>query len=333
MRYLITGAAGFVGSHLSARLSQSGGEVLGLDDFNSYYSPSLKELRVSHLLAPLGIEVKRIDLSNLQSVRDVISKFKPDYVLHLAARPGVRTPLDQSHHYIRDNIVAYCNVLQASIEENVPDFLYASSSSVYGNSQRNSYSEDDLSIRPISIYGSTKLSNEVLATTFVNGSNTRARGMRFFTVYGPWGRPDMAYFRIINALVNGSTFKKFGDGEVKRDFTYIDDITDAIERLCKDLNSHPAGFSDIVNIGGGSPHSLNDLIKIIAKQLNMIPQIEKFNQDSNDMSFTSADVGRLKEITKSIPHTSLEQGIGHTVEWATQTGISELLNEWVHSSN
>ena len=323
MRYLITGAAGFVGCHLSARLFQSGGEVLGLDDFNPYYSPSLKELRVNHLLTPLGISVRKIDLSELQSVRETIRMFKPDSVIHLAARPGVRTPLDESNQYIRDNILAYCNVLQASIEGNVPNFLYASSSSVYGKSQRKSYSEDDLTIRPISIYGSTKLSNEILATTFVNGSNTRARGMRFFTVYGPWGRPDMAYFRIINALVNGSTFKKFGDGEVKRDFTYIDDITDAVERLSEDLKSQPKGFSDIVNIGGGNPHSLNDLIRIIANQLNMKPQIEELDQDSNDMNFTSADVGRLREITKSIPYTSLEQGVGHTIEWATKGGIRE----------
>ena len=208
MKYLVTGAAGFIGSNLSARLAKSGNEVLGVDNFSPYYSPKFKELRVANLLTPVGIEVKKIDLSDISAVVEIVREFRPTVIIHLAAQPGVRTPLGKSYQYVQNNLVAFANVLQTAIEESVPDFLYASSSSVYGNSLESPYREDNLNIRPISIYGATKFANEILTPAFVSGSKTRARGLRFFTVYGPWGRPDMAYFRIIDSILNGAEFKK-----------------------------------------------------------------------------------------------------------------------------
>ena len=332
MKYLITGAAGFIGSNLSARLANSGHKVLGVDNFSPYYSPQLKELRVSRLLTPLGIEVKRSDLSELQPFQLLVGEFQPDVIIHLAAQPGVRTPLGKSYQYIENNLVAFSNVLQTAIEVEIPEFLYASSSSVYGNSINIPYREDDYSIRPISIYGATKLANEILTPAFVNGSKTRARGMRFFTVYGPWGRPDMAYFRLIDSFLNGSEFMKFGDGEIKRDFTYIEDITAAVERLSSELGSHPEGYSDIVNIGGGQPHSLNDLISIISEQLDSPPTFTKSDSNPNDTKFTSADSTKILNLTGVKPEVDLELGVEETIKWASQSGIRENLFSWVNST-
>ncbi len=333
MKYLITGAAGFVGSHLSARLSTAGNTVLGVDNFSPYYSPELKKLRVLELLTPLGVEVRNVELADLESFRGVVKKFQPEVVIHLAAQPGVRTPIGKSYQYIQNNVVAFSNVLQTSIEENIPEFLYASSSSVYGNSPNVPYREDDSSILPISIYGATKLTNEILTPAFIKGSKTRARGMRFFTVYGPWGRPDMAYFRLIDSVLNGSEFTKFGGGEVKRDFTYIDDITIAICDLSQELASRPEGYSDVVNIGGGKPHSLNDLVKVISQQLGSTPNMTASVSNPNDTICTNADVSRLRVLINKIPSVDLEAGVRSTISWAIQKEIRENLTSWTDSTN
>jgi UDP-glucuronate 4-epimerase len=332
LKYLVTGAAGFIGSNLSARLAKSGNTVVGVDNFSPYYSPKFKELRVSEFLTPNGIEVKRIDLSDISEVERIVRNFKPEVMIHLAAQPGVRTPLGKSYQYIQNNLVAFANVLQTAIEESVPEILYASSSSVYGNSTETTYKEDDLSVRPISIYGATKLSNEILTPAFINGSKTRARGMRFFTVYGPWGRPDMAYFRIIDSILNGSEFKKFGGGEVKRDFTYVDDITATIEKLSNELSARPAGFSDVVNIGGGNPHSLNELIEVISRQLGSNPLISESLSNPNDVSFTCSDISKLNDLISSVPAIDLESGAKETIAWAKRDGIKEHLAEWINST-
>ncbi len=228
--------------------------------------------------------------------------------------------------------MVFANVLQVATEEAIPEILYASSSSVYGNSTEKIYKEDDFSVRPISIYGATKLSNEILTPAFVTGSKTRARGMRFFTVYGPWGRPDMAYFRLIDSILSGSEFKKFGSGEVKRDFTFVDDITSAIEKLAIELFSRQEGFSDVVNIGGGKPHSLNDLIEVISRQLGSAPIISETTRNPNDVSFTCADVSKLNDLTGHIPVIDLKTGVNETIVWAQQQGIKEKLTEWINST-
>jgi UDP-glucuronate 4-epimerase len=332
LKILVTGAAGFIGSNLSARLAKSGFEVLGVDNFSPYYSTELKELRVKEFLSPNNISVERINLCDLKSTQSLLQSFKPHSVIHLAAQPGVRTPLSNSNEYIQNNLVAYSNILQSTVLESIPNFLYASSSSVYGNSDALSYEESDTSIKPISIYGATKLANEILTPAFIGGSKTRARGMRFFTVYGPWGRPDMAYFRLIDAVLNGSEFRKFGPGEVKRDFTYVDDITAMIESLALQLDSLPAAYSDVVNIGGGNPYSLNDLIEIISNQAQSPVAISQDGSNPNDTKYTSADVTKLLALTGQKPEIDLQRGVENTMMWASQAGILEKLSGWSTST-
>lgn len=332
MRFLVTGAAGFIGSNLCARLAHSGIEVLGIDNHNEYYSPELKKQRVTELLKPLGISVEQIELTEIQSVRSLVRAFQPNTIIHLAGQPGVRTPLNKSDLYIQSNLVAYCNVLQTTVEFGVPNFLYASSSSVYGNSKDYPYKEENKSIVPISIYGATKLANEILAPVYVSGSNTRARGMRFFTVYGPWGRPDMAYLRVLNSALNGLEFKKFGNGEVKRDFTFVDDITRMIESLASQLKTREAGFADVVNIGGGNPHSLNDLVREVSNQINSEIIISETSLNPLDTDYTCADVTRLIELTGQKPEIMLETGVSETIAWAKRPDIQRSLSSWVDST-
>ena len=332
MKFLVTGAAGFIGANLSARLKNSGFDVLGVDNFSPYYSQDLKESRSIEFLVKNQIEFKRLDICDMKSIHSIVTSFKPQTIIHLAAQPGVRIPLKNSDQYIQNNLVAYSNILQISVETKVPNFLYASSSSVYGNAIELPYREDNLSIAPLSVYGATKLCNEVLAKAFVSMSATKARGMRFFTVYGPWGRPDMAYFRIIDAALNGSEFTRFGNGHVKRDFTYVDDVSSMIVSLALQLNDCSPGYSDVVNIGGGQPYSLNDLIQIIANQTSSKINVSEVADNPSDIQITSADVTRMLGLIGRIPEVKLELGIENTIRWAKQSGISEHLSKWIDST-
>ncbi len=333
MKILITGAAGFVGSHLSCLLAEEGNEVHGIDNLSPYYAPDLKKLRLARLLEPKHIKFLNFDLLDGQTLRQFLKKNNYESVIHLAAQPGVRTPLNRSNEYIENNVQAFTNVLQLVTELEVPHFLYASSSSVYGNSKNIPYSETSEDIHPVSIYGATKRANELLAPAYVRESKTRARGLRFFTVYGPWGRPDMAYFRLINSGINKTEFTRFGDGNVKRDFTYISDITNQISGLLNELKSRERGFSDIVNIGGGNPHSLNDLIESVNSGLGSNIQILSSDMNPNDTLYTCADVSLQKSLTGFIPKVSLEIGIEETINWAKNKDIYTELGRWINSTN
>jgi len=333
MKILITGAAGFVGSHLSSLLAEEGNEVHGIDNLSPYYAPDLKKLRLARLLEPKNIKFLNFDLLDGEILRQFLKKNNYESVIHLAAQPGVRTPLNRSNEYIENNVQAFTNVLQLVTELEVPHFLYASSSSVYGNSKNIPYSETSEDIHPVSIYGATKRANELLAPAYVRESKTRARGLRFFTVYGPWGRPDMAYFRLINSGINKTEFTRFGDGNVKRDFTYISDITNQISGLLNELKSRERGFSDIVNIGGGNPHSLNDLIESVNSGLGSNIQILNSGMNPNDTLYTCADVSLQKSLTGFIPKVSLEIGIEETINWAKNKDIYTELGRWIKSTN
>lgn len=287
MKVLVTGAAGFIGSHVASRVAAEGHQVLCVDNFSSYYDPSLKKLRVSELISSL--EISNLDISELEQIRNLIREFNPESVIHLAAQAGVRMPKNQLHNYVRDNLLGFSNVALAAAETGVKSFLYASSSSVYGEEAAIPYLETERNLKPKSFYGSTKLSNEVLAQTISVQFGMRMRGLRFFTVYGPWGRPDMAYFRLIgNAAVN-SPFKLFGDGGIKRDFTFIDDTVDSTLGLHRNLFEQSLGFCDVVNVGGGSPRSMNDLIGVINKVSDREIELENHLPDSADVAITSAN--------------------------------------------
>ena len=332
MKYLVTGASGFIGYHLAARLISEGHDVVGLDNFNSYYSPELKRLRKQALTEHCQTNVMDLDLCEKSSVSKIIADFQPDSIVHLAAQPGIRLPLSKSKDYIQNNIVGFSNIIEAAVQNEIPNFLYASSSSVYGNSQRIPFSEKDFGLKPISLYGATKLSNEILASTYIANSRTRARGMRFFTVYGPWGRPDMAYLRLAACALTDNAFKLFGDGQVKRDFTFVGDIVEMIGALDKELLTRHIGFADVVNIGGGNPHSMLDLIQGIEDKVGKPIQILSAQSNKSDTQFTCSDTELLKELTGLVPEIQLNDGLDQVLSWATQDGIREKLLSWTQST-
>ena len=330
MSVIVTGGLGFIGSHLSAKLASLGEEVHIIDSITDYYSTDLKRLRRKTLLSAVPkSHVHEINLCDKPSLDSIILKVKPRKVFHLAAQAGVRLPVTQLHKYTESNLTGFSSILQSVVSAGVPEFLYASSSSVYGNSIELPYKENAKGLAPISFYGATKLCNEILAHSAVIGTNTRARGMRFFTVYGPWGRPDMAYFRLAASLLSDYQFHRFGDGLVKRDFTYIDDTIEGITRLSKQLESVPSGSSDVVNLGGGNPYSLNDLIgefeKISGKQIHIT------NEQSalGDVKVTVADSTFLENLTGFVPKVSLADGAKRFYNWASSTDVRPQIASWI----
>ena len=332
MKAIVTGAAGFIGSRLCHDLVNSGYEVLGVDAFRTHYSRELKSLRVAELLEPAGIKLCELDLINFEEFNELVGDFSPTTIFHLAAQPGVRVPISQSENYIQDNLVAHGNVMKSAVLNGIPKVLYASSSSVYGDSSTPPFSETERNLLPISLYGSTKLANEIVSPNFVKNSDTRSRGLRFFTVYGPYGRPDMAYFRLIASALDGEEFKLFGDGQVKRDFTFVDDISNMTIKLDQQLSDIPVGTSDVVNIGGGAPHSMNDLVASIENVLKLKVRIKYVEKNSSDTKFTLADTSLIQELTGTQPRTDLSVGIKQVINWAERPQIKQKMREWVESS-
>jgi UDP-glucuronate 4-epimerase len=330
---LVTGAAGFVGSHLIHALDASGEQVVGLDNFNDYYSPELKKMRVKALI-PSPIEVIEADLTNPKSVSEILNQLRPKTVYHLAAQAGVRLDIDNNDLYVQSNLVGFSNILQASIKVGVRNFIYASSSSVYGNSTNVPYSENDHNLSPISFYGASKLSNEFLATALVRGTSTSARGLRFFTVYGPWGRPDMAYLRLAETLINDHEFNLFGSGDAVRDFTYIDDTIHATIALGKQLNEvSPLGSADVVNIGGGKPSSMLELINAFENVSQKTLRVHRLNRVEKDVNQTIADSKKLEQLISFKPNIGLLEGVERVFNWATSSDVSPKLESWTKSVN
>jgi UDP-glucuronate 4-epimerase len=332
MKAIVTGAAGFIGSRLCLDLVNSGYEVLGVDAFRPHYSAELKSLRVSELLKPAGIKLHDLDLVNFGAFNELVGDFSPTTIFHLAAQPGVRVPISHSENYIQDNLVAHGNVMKSAVMNGIPKVLYASSSSVYGDSSTPPYSETQKNLQPISLYGSTKLANEITSPNFIKDSDTRSRGLRFFTVYGPYGRPDMAYFRLIARALDGKEFNLFGDGRVRRDFTFVDDISNMTIKLDQQLSGMPIGTSDVVNIGGGTPHSMIDLIGCIEHVLDRKVRIRQVEKNSSDTKFTVADTSLIQKLTGTQPKTELTMGIKRVIDWAVSPKIAEKMREWVDST-
>jgi len=331
MKYLVTGAAGFIGSHLCHKLTTEGNEVIAIDNFSDYYDVNLKKLRVEKLLTPLRLKVLSLDISDKNAIDQLIASSKPEVVINLAAQAGVRLPTDQIHKYVNSNLVGFSNVLQSTVSNKIPYFLYASSSSVYGEQAAIPYSESEQKLHPNSFYGATKLANELLTPTLIKNSSTIARGLRFFTVYGPWGRPDMAYFRMIANVVSGSEFNFFGDGSVERDFTYIDDAVNSVIGLSKELEKKKPGYYDVVNLGGGRPLSMNYLLENINKISKAEVKFNRQSSNSSDARKTISDSKYIQSLIGSKPETKLEDGINKTYQWALQSEISAQLNNWVKS--
>lgn len=332
MTYLVTGAAGFIGSNLVKELLIGGNSVVGIDNMNDYYATDLKELRIAELGQYPDFHFIKCDLKDKAKLLDVVTRFKPDTVIHLAAQAGVRLPVEQYFKYVDSNIVGFQNMLDIVISKGVPNFLYASSSSVYGDQSELPYSETETKLVPTSFYGITKLTNELLVNVLIPNSRTRARAMRFFTVYGPMGRPDMAYFRLINCALNDEEFSLFGNGTIERDFTYINDVVNSCISLANELSTRDAGYFDTVNIGGGKPVSMNHLIEIIEKQTAKKINIKTRPVNNADVRITKANDVLLKTLTNTETFTALDRGIQTTLEWASAENIKRELPHWIRSS-
>ena len=314
---LVTGAAGFIGSFVAARLAAMGYTVIGCDNFNDYYTPKLKHDRVKSLLTPAGIECLTVELADAAQVARLFDTYQPTLVVHLAAQAGVRYSIENPSAYIQSNLVAFSNMLEACQKHQVQHLLYASSSSVYGTNAKVPFQEDDRTDAPVSLYAATKKSNELMAYTFSHLYRMPATGLRFFTVYGPWGRPDMAYFSFTKKMLKGETIPVFADGQLRRDFTYIDDIVEGVVRL---LFKPQAATEDapphaIFNIGNHQPVLVMDFINTLERVHGIKANIEFLPMQPGDVPATYADTTKLHDWVGFAPATSLEHGLTQFRDW------------------
>ena len=329
MKVIVTGVAGFIGSHFAKKLVTEGHEVVGVDKFSSYYSPNLKRRRIDEFHSDL-VELHEIDLKHPGDISRLIREFEPDSIFHFAAQPGIRLPVSENTQYIDDNIISFSNVLNSATQYEIPNLVFASSSSVYGNSQSSEFTET-INLSPISFYGASKLVNERMVESRLSNSKTRVRGLRFFTVYGPWGRPDMAYFRLIANALEGTPFNLMGDGNALRDFTYIDDVVSISLSLAEELSNRPPGYFDFVNVGGGSPKSVNQMISEIMKITGSEIKLTTSEKHLGDVTYTCASAQRQLQLIGEKPTTNLSQGLAHTIEWMETPVIRERLSTWISS--
>lgn len=332
MKILVTGAAGFIGSHLSKNLANKGFEVFGIDNFADYYSPNYKKLRVKEFDLESSCHFRYVDLLDYQSVEKIFKMTKPNYIIHLAAQAGIRLPLIKNMQYIDSNVSAYLNVIRASINSNVTGIMYASSSSVYGDDSPIPFTENSLLLRPKSLYGVTKLMNEQMSRVFSQLNNIKFRGLRFFTVYGPWGRPDMAYFKLASASLGEYDFSLFGDGSTKRDFTNIDDVVACSEKLLIEFMERDSKSNDIVNIGGSDPKSINQLIEEFRKHQETDFELVHLDAITQDSLVTVANHDYMFELIGPHQFKPLEVGVAELITWAKKPSIKNNLASWIDST-
>ncbi|MBS1550618.1 MAG: GDP-mannose 4,6-dehydratase [Bacteroidetes bacterium] len=312
MKYLITGSAGFIGYHLSKRLCAEGIEVTGIDNLNSYYDLKLKEDRLDNLRTSGNFRFIKSDMADMKALKEIFVKEKIDNVINLAAQPGVRYSITNPDVSIRSNINAFFNLLECCREFGVKSLIYASSSSVYGNNQKVPSSVKDNVDHPVSLYAATKKANELMAYTYYHLYNIPMTGLRFFTVYGPWGRPDMAYYKFALNIMKGIPIDVYNKGDMERDFTYIDDVIESVYRLIK---------KDIVkdyklfNIGGEHPVNLLYFIETLEKALGKKAVMIFKEMQPGDVKKTFADSSELAAYTGYKPETRIEEGIGLFVDW------------------
>jgi UDP-glucuronate 4-epimerase len=314
---LVTGAAGFIGSAVAARLAAMGHDVVGCDNFNDYYSPRLKHDRVRALLIPAGVPCHTVELADAAQVQALFARVAPTLVVHLAAQAGVRYSLTNPAAYIQSNLVAFGHMLEACRQRGVGHLLYASSSSVYGANAKVPFSEDDVTDAPVSLYAATKKSNELMAHAYSQLYQLPATGLRFFTVYGPWGRPDMAYFSFTQKMLAQQTIPVFAGGELTRDFTYIDDIVEGVVRLLfkPQPSAPPAAPHAVFNIGNHQPVRVLDFIATLESALGVRATMEFLPMQPGDVPATHADTRRLRAWTGFAPTTPLALGLERFAAW------------------
>lgn len=327
MTCLVTGSAGFIGYHVSMRLLADGKQVIGFDNVNDYYDVRLKEARLAQLSKHGDFTFVRGDLVDKTSLEDLFKRYSPEFVVHLAAQAGVRYSLTNPNVYVESNLTGFINILECCRHHEVRHLLYASSSSVYGSNEKLPFSVDDRVDNPISLYAATKKSNELMAHTYSHLFKLPTTGMRFFTVYGPWGRPDMAAFLFLDAIYQSKPISIFNNGEMQRDFTYVDDVVSGVVSL---VNKSSALISangtsppyKVYNIGNNHPEKLLDFIKIL-EELTGKEAIKKYLPiQPGDVPATYADIVDLEHDTGFKPDTSLRDGLTNFVSWYKEFYIS-----------
>jgi UDP-glucuronate 4-epimerase len=318
-KILVTGSAGFIGFHLSQRLLSKGDQVIGLDNLNNYYDVSLKEARLNLLKTQNNFSFYKLDLADQEAIENLFKAHKFDVVVNLAAQAGVRYSLKNPQAYINSNIVGFTNILEGCRHSQVKHLVFASSSSVYGANTKIPFSVYDNVDHPISLYGASKKSNELMAHTYSHLFNLPTTGLRFFTVYGPWGRPDMAFFLFTKAILSGQPIDVFNYGKMKRDFTYIDDIVEGLVRVIDKIPQPDPTISNapykIYNIGNNNPIELLRFIEVIESCLGIKAQKNMLPIQQGDALITYADVDDLIKDVGFKPNTPIEVGIKHFVDW------------------
>ena len=325
---LVTGAAGFIGSFIAERLLEAGLPVVGLDNLSLYYDVLLKQARLDRLARHPGFEFVRLDLADGRALADLFARHGFAHVVHMAAQAGVRHSIDHPHAYGEANLTGFLNVLEACRHSGVQHLVYASSSSVYGGNTRMPFRVEDSVDHPVSLYAATKKANELMAHSYSHLYGLPATGLRFFTVYGPWGRPDMAYFLFTRAIIEGRPIRVFNRGEMRRDFTYVDDIVEGVLRLIprpampgpKFDRAAPAPGKSwaphrVYNIGNNRSERLMDMIARLEGLLGRKAEIELLDMQPGDVIATWADVTALERDVGFRPATPLAQGLEHFVRW------------------
>jgi UDP-glucuronate 4-epimerase len=328
MKILLTGAAGFIGMTTSLLLLARGDEVVGLDNLNDYYDVTLKESRLRRLEPHARFRFVKMDVADRDGMAKLFAEEKFDRVIHLAAQAGVRYSLQNPHAYVDSNLVGFMNILEGARHSKVGHLVYASSSSVYGGNTRMPFSEHDSVDHPVSLYAATKKANELMAHTYSHLYGLPTTGLRFFTVYGPWGRPDMALFLFTKAILEGRPIDVFNHGKMQRDFTYVDDIAQGVIRVLDHVaaanpdyraETPDPGTSNVpfrvFNIGNHNPVPLMDFIACIEKALGRTAEKNLLPLQDGDVPATYADVESLQQWTGFVPKTSIETGIGRFVAW------------------
>ncbi|MGQ0530505.1 MAG: NAD-dependent epimerase [Panacagrimonas sp.] len=332
---LVTGVAGFIGFHLAARLLREGHDVLGLDNLNDYYDPQLKHARLAQLRSQHRFGFAQIDLADIDGIARVFAQTRFDAVVHLGAQAGVRYSLQNPQAYISSNLVGFSQVLEGCRQQRVPHLIYASSSSVYGANARLPWSVRDNVDHPVSLYAATKKSNELMAHAYAHLYGLPCTGLRFFTVYGPWGRPDMAYYKFTRAMLAGEPIEVFNHGQMQRDFTYIDDVVDAVLRLLNQPALRNAAWNAttpdpassaapyrLYNIGNHRPVSLLDFIATLERLLGVRAVTRLLPMQAGDVASTYAEVSDLRDAVGFAPSTSLEQGLTQFLRWYRDYHVS-----------
>ncbi len=328
MRVLVTGAAGFIGSHLSHRLVERGDEVLGYDNLNNYYDPALKQARLDRLLPRPGFSFVQGSLEDRGTLERAFANFIPQRVVNLAAQAGVRYSLENPHAYIESNIVGFTNVLEACRHGGIEHLVYASSSSVYGANRKLPFAVEDSVDHPVSLYAATKKANELMAHTYSHLFGLPTTGLRFFTVYGPWGRPDMALFLFARNILEGRPIDVFNHGRHTRDFTYVDDIVEGVVRTLDRVPGPDPGYDPlrpnpgsssapyrVYNIGNHQPVQLLRYIEVLEQCLGRTAEKNLLPMQPGDVPDTEADVAALQRDTGYAPSTTIETGVARFVEW------------------